>query len=151
MKLLRNAFVLGIALGVSACATAGPYQAGAFIPGRMIALNDGKLFPLQIQLTAMSSPMGKMIATDPATGEIMEGYYTALPSTTYIQTAKPGLLGSQATGTATQMSDTLPASATLVGNKGTVVQLHMQIKAGNPPIGFGDGEDNHGVKYSVQF
>lgn len=151
MKLLRNAFVMGLALATTACATTSPYQIGSFIPGRMIALNDGKLYPLQIQLSTFANPTGKMIATDPASGEIMEGYYTALPSTTYTQTARPGLLGPQAAGTATQISDTVPASATLVGNKGTVVQLRMQIKAGTPPIGFGEGEDNHGIKYSVQF
>lgn len=75
----------------------------------------------------------------------------AVVSTTYSQVTRPGFLGAEVVGSEQQVSNVAPAQATLVGNKGTVITLNMQIQAGNPPVGIGEGQDNHGKKYTIQF
>ncbi|WP_227075580.1 hypothetical protein [Acidocella sp. KAb 2-4] len=122
-----------------------------YIPGRIVSVADGKIMPVQIQLSTFDNPTGKMVATDPVSGEVLDGNYTAFPATTYTQASHPTLFGNETTVSTQQVSDTVPASATLVGNKGTVIVIKMQIKAGNPPVGFGEGEDNKGRKYTLQF
>jgi hypothetical protein len=123
-------------------------QVGNMIPGRIISLSKGTLLPMQIQL---SHGTGKMNATNPATGEYFEGNYTAIQDIKSVQHSKPGFLGDLETHHSIERSTACPASAVLVGNKGTVMQVKMQIQAGNPPVGFGEAEDNKGEKYNVQF
>lgn len=145
MKLAAVIAVLAIAL--AGCAT-DPYPVGSMIPGRITSLSDGKVLPMQIQL---SYGAGKMSAVDTASGETFDGSYTAVVQTNVVQHSQPGLFGDTDTGQSVQTSDVAQASAVLVGTKGTVLNFKMTIKAGSPPIGFGDGEDNHGKKYNVQF
>lgn len=123
-------------------------KVGDMIPGRIISLSKGTLLPMQIQLSYGS---GKMTATNPTTGESFEGNYTAIQDTKAVQYSKPTLFGDQETHQSFERSTTSPTSAVLVGNKGTVMNIKMQIQAGNPPIGFGEAEDNKGEKYNVQF
>ena len=123
-------------------------QVGNMIPGRIVSLSKGTLLPMQIQL---SYGTGTMNATNPVTGEHFEGNYTAIQDTKSVQYSKPGFLGDMETHHSVESSTACPASAVLVGNKGTVMNIKMQIQAGNPPVGFGEAEDNKGEKYNVQF
>ena len=125
-----------------------PYQLGAFIPGRIVSLADGKILPMQIQLSYGS---GKMTAVDPVTGETFDGTYTAIQETKASQVSQPGLFGDNEVGSSVTVTNMSQASAILVGSKGTVLNIKMQIQAGRPPIGFGEATDNAGKKYNVQF
>jgi len=148
---MKRAFAALCAVAVvSGCATV-PSPAHTMLGGRIVALSDGRILPMQIELIPLSQSTGRMMASDPASGEILDGTYTALLSSSYTQQSRPGLFGDEHAGKSVQTNDTAQATATLVGNKGTVINLHMQIKVGNPPAGIGEGEDNKGKKYSVQF
>lgn len=147
----RLMVALGVVALLGGCATTDLHPVGSMLPGQIVSLSDGRVLPMQIELTPLSHPSGKMLATDTASGEVLSGTYTAILGTSVTQVSRPTLFGDQTRATAVQTSDIAQASAVLVGNKGTVLNLHMQIKAGNPPVGFGDGEDNKGRKYSLQF
>jgi hypothetical protein len=145
MKLAVYLFAATMVLG--GCATQ-PNPIGTYIPGRMVSLVDGKIIPLQVQLSYGS---GQMNGTDPATGETFTGTYTAIQETSTNQVSTPSFWGDQDTAQEVKTSDVAQASAVLVGNKGTVFNIKMTVKAGNPPIGFGEATDNAGKKYNVQF
>ena len=134
------------------CAPANyQYSGGQMIPGQLISLEDGVLLPLQIEL---STGQGKVNATNPKTGEVLGGKYTAIPETKYVQYSTNTWLGPQDTQQAVEISSSVPATAVLVGDKGTVINLTMRIKPGNgsvAPIGYGEGTDNKGRKYNCQF
>jgi hypothetical protein len=142
-----RAVIIFLIISLGGCAVP-TNQVGDMIPGRIISLSKGTLLPMQIQLSYGS---GKMTATNPITGEYLEGNYTAIQDTKAVQYTKPTFLGDQETHQSIERSTTCPASAVLVGNKGTVLNIKMQIQAGNPPIGYGEAEDNKGEKYNVQF
>ena len=141
---MRTGIIL-LALLLCGCATEG-YKDGDMLPGRIISLADGTTLAMQVELTSGS---GKMIATNPVTGEILQGTYTAMLETKVRTHQATSLFGSD--DTSTETSDVAEGTAILVGNKGTVLNLKLHVKVGNPPTGFGDGEDNKGVKYNVQF
>lgn len=145
---MKRFAILGALALLAGCAVTTANPIGSYIPGRMVSLSDGKVYPMQIQLSYGS---GKVVATDPVSGEILDGSYTAIQTTRTVQTSRPTWLGDQQTATAVEQSNTAEGTAILVGNQGTVVSLKLHIRAGNPPIGYGEGEDNKGKKYSVQF
>ena len=147
-----NRMIIVVALLLAGCATGpDPYATGTMLPGKMTALNDGHVIPVQIQLQPMSHPTGIMTAADPATGEQFSGNYTFIVETRVVQQSRPGLLFDDQTSQAVQTSDVAPGTAVLVGDKGTVINLKITAKAGSPPVGYGNGEDNKGRKYSLQF
>jgi len=137
--------IILVALLLCGCATEGN-KYGDMLPGRIISLADGTTLAMQYELTSGS---GKMIATNPVTGEILQGMYTAVLETKVHTHQSNSLFGSD--DTSTETGDVAEGTAVLVGNKGTVLNLKLHVKVGNPPTGFGDGEDNKGVKYNVQF
>ena len=137
--------IILLALLLCGCATEG-YAPGSMLPGRIISLADGTTLAMQYELTSGS---GKMIATNPVTGEILQGMYTAVLETKVHTHQSNSLFGSD--DTSTETGDVAEGTAVLVGNKGTDLNLKLHVKVGNPPTGFGDGEDNKGVKYNVQF
>jgi hypothetical protein len=145
MKIAASLLVLSLFL--AGCAE-DPYRAGSFIPGRIVSLSDGKILPMQIEL---SYGTGRMTAVNPETGEAFDGTYTAINETKSSEVSRPTFFGDQETASETTTSDIAQGSAVLVGNKGTVLSIKMQIKAGSPPIGFGEATDNAGKKYHVQF
>lgn len=149
--LARTIFSACAIYGLSACATTIPYPVGSMLPGSIVSVADGRIYPMEIQISSLSHPTGRMVATNPMTGEVLEGNYTAIVTTNRTSVSRPGLLGPETSGYATEVSSTAPAQATLVGNQGTVLTLRMQIQAGNPPVGIGEGEDNNGRRYTVQF
>lgn len=141
------ASLLGLSLLLVGCAE-NPYHLGAYIPGRIVSLSDGKILPMQIELSYGS---GHMKAVNPDTGETFDGIYTAINETKSSAVSRPGLFGDQDVASETTVSDLAQGSAVLVGSKGTVIDVKMTIKAGSPPIGFGEGVDNAGKKYRIQF
>ncbi len=131
------------------CATEpDPYGMGSMLPGRIISLSDGTVFAAQAEISTGS---GRMTATNPVTGEVFEGRYTALQENKVVQHVDNSFWGNGDTDQAVEISDVAHASAVLVGNKGTVLNIKMEVKAGHPPSAYGDAEDNKGTKYNVQF
>lgn len=148
---MRFTVVLLMATLLTGCAVGNQYTGGQMIPGRLISLADGTLIPVQLELSYGS---GRMTAINSATGETFTGNYTAVREDKYIQYSKETFWGTENAGQAVEVSSSVPATAILVGNKGTVINIKMHIKPGDNqvlPIGYGDGEDNKGGKYNFQF
>ncbi len=140
--------VIALALLLGGCAS-GEYQAGQMLPGRIISLADGTTLPMQYELTSGS---GSMTATNPKSGELFQGTYTAILESHTVQNTSTSIFDlSDDDAQSVSTSDVAQGSAVLVGNMGTVINLKLHVKVGNPPTGFGEGEDNKGVKYTVQF
>jgi hypothetical protein len=135
------------AMLLNGCA-ADPYAVGNMLPGRITCLSDGKVYPALVEISYGS---GKMTATDPNTGEYFEGTYTAILDQRVTQHSRETFWGTENAGQSVETSGVAQASAVLVGNKGTVLNIKMQVKPGSPPIGYGEAEDNKGKKYNVQF
>jgi hypothetical protein len=148
---MKKALLLIILVLMVGCAGPDPYPVGSMLSGKIISLSDGNIFSMEIELTTMSAPSGKMTATDLKSNEKFNGTYTCIVETKVTQDSKPTFWGSQETKTSHEVSDVVPGVAVLVGDKGTVINIKMKIKAGRPPIGFGEGEDNRGKKYTIQF
>ncbi len=150
--LMRFVAVLILSASLTACAM-GPYMysGGQMIPGRLVNLTDGTIIPLQLEL---STGQGRMGGTNPKTGEVFDGNYTAIPETKYTQVSQPGFLGFETTHQSVEVSASVPATAILIGNQGTVINISVRIKPGDAntrPIGYGEGTDNKGGKYNFQF
>ena len=92
----------------------------------MYSLKDGTELTFEIQ---RSYGTGDMSAQNPKTGEKFTGQYTA-------------------TRVAGNYAD---AHGILRGNKGTVVNVTLEIQAGLMPKGHGEGVDNNGNRYQFQF
>ena len=123
---------------------------GEMLSGQLISLHDGAIYPFKIQT---SYGTGKMTAINPTTGETLEGQYTATyqgggGSTGTIYNAQ-----SMQYGTVSTYSSPSSAIARgyLRGDKGTIIEIHMDIQSGLRPKGHGDGIDNKGRKYQIQF
>ncbi|MGC9952758.1 MAG: hypothetical protein ABSD21_00565 [Rhizomicrobium sp.] len=138
-----------LAFVLAGCATEpDPYAIGNMLPGTITSLSDGKIFPAQAEISTGS---GKMTATNPVTGEVFEGRYTALQDTHVVQNVDTSFWGNGDTSQSVETSDIAHGSAVLIGNKGTVLNIKLEVKAGHPPSAYGDAEDNNGKKYNVQF
>ena len=138
-----------LAILLAGCATEpDPYAMGNMLPGKIISLSDGVVFPAQAEISTGS---GRMTATNPVSGEVFEGRYTALQENKVVQHVDNSFWGNGDTSQSVETSDVAHGSAVLVGNKGTVLNIKLEVKAGRPPIAYGDGEDNNGKKYNVQF
>lgn len=148
---MKKALLSIISVLMVGCVAPDPYPVGSMLPGKIISLSDGNILSMEIQLTPLSSPSGKMTAIDSKGNEKFNGTYTCIVETKIVQDSKPSFWGSQETKTSQEVSDVVPGVAVLVGDNGTVINIKMKIKAGNPPIGFGEGEDNRGKKYTIQF
>lgn len=141
---------------LSACASGPRQEAGpVMIPGRIYCLKDGAELQFAIE---RSSGLGSMTAFNPVTGERFTGTYSAMI------TEGGGVEQSTVAnnwGTTTGTVNTVKAATKaegrgiLRGDKGTVINLRMDIRpsydARINPSGFGEGTDNHGLGYQVQF
>ncbi len=138
-----------LTFALAACATGpDPYALGNMLPGKIVSLSDGTVFPAQAEISTGS---GRMTAVNPVTGESFEGRYTAILETKVVQHSTTSFWGDEDAGQSVESSDVAQASAVMVGTKGTVLNVKMKVKAGHPPSAFGDAEDNKGQKYNVQF
>jgi hypothetical protein len=139
----------------SGCAVAPPTETGPImIPGSMFSLKDGTEFIVAIEYRFNN---GIMTARNRSTGEEFYGNYTAIfadgevSKSTY-RNAWGGDAGS-ATTTTTATRGT--GKGILRGDKGTVISVTMDIKPTYNrsiyPSGFGEGTDNNGTRYHLQF
>lgn len=143
--------------GQSAVATPKPAASRdpseSWLPGQITSLSDGVTLPFRIEKKFAwgGSATGGVAATHPDTGERFTGTYSAILPSSH----GTGRLYSPSTGWATaqttQRSQTANAIATLKGDKGTVIQLELQIQSGFRPHGIGSGSDNQNRRYQVQF
>ena len=123
---------------------------GNMLPGSLYRLTDGTRLSCEIQT---STGTGSLAATDPSTGEKFTGQYTG----TYQggSQRRTNVYASDFSYVGTIRSYTPPSNATARGvlrsNKGTVIELFMDIQPGYRPRGSGEGIDNKGRRYQVQF
>jgi hypothetical protein len=148
-------YTILLTLMFSGCAVAPPTQTGPImIPGRMFNLNDGTEFALAIEYRFDN---GIMTARNLKTGEEFNGNYTAIfedgevSKGTY-SNAWGGNVGSVTT---TARATRGTGKGILRGDKGTVISVTMEIKPTYNrniyPTGFGEGTDNNGTHYQLQF
>ncbi len=134
--------------------------AGKMLPGKLYSLNDAAILDFQIQT---SYGTGKLTAANPKTGERFEGQYTGTyenggTTVSRVNTFDPAKAVNR-NNTPGQgyniVSNTAPTKATargvLIGDKGTTIELFMNIVPGLRPTGHGQGTDNKGAKYQLQF
>lgn len=136
------------------------------LPGKLYSLGDGAIMEFQIE---RSYGTGGIYAQNVKTGESFSGQYTgtykgggtvtSFGSGSYSGSTTSPLTGTmyQHSGQANSTSTTFipPRDATargvLVGDRGTVIELYMEIRPGIVPKGHGEGIDNKGNRYQVQF
>ena len=157
MILIRNTIFIVLALTLTACS--------AKLLGKLYSLDDGTAMDFQIE---RSNGTGGMFAQNSKTGESFTGQYTGTykGGGTATTTEDGSYAGStnRANGTLYQQSGKFksnrttfiaPTDATargvLIGDKGTVIELYMEIRPGIVPKGHGEGVDNHDKRYQVQF
>ena len=139
---------------------------GTKLPGKLYSLEDGVVMEFQIE---RSYGTGDMYAQNLKTGEKFSGQYTGTykgggTTTTTGSGDYSGTTSSSSTGTIYRHSGSVSTSSTsftppsdatargvLIGDKGTVIELYMDIRPGIVPKGHGEGIDNKGRRYQVQF
>ena len=141
MRVFATILALG-AVGLGGCGTA--------LPGKIYARDDATVLTFEIE---RSYGTGEMRATNPKTGEKFEGQYTATPSNGGFS---QGTATNWQTGqTATVQTFAAPSKGSgrgvLIGDQGTVIEMYLDIKPGIRPKGHGEGRDNPGRRYQVQF
>lgn len=150
---MKTILALLLVLALAGCA-------GTMLPGKLYALADATELEFAIET---SRGTGRMTARNPATGETFEGQYTGTydgggRTVSRVNTFDPmkPMNKSNAPGQGyTVVSNTTPDHATargiLRGSAGTVIELWLDIQPGLRPKGHGEGRDNKGQRYQVQF
>jgi len=148
---LKILFSCGLALFLTAC--------GTVLPGKLYQLSNATVLDFEIET---STGTGAMRATNPKTGEKFTGQYTGVTqasapiiviqqpptgSTHFERGIQQGAAQAAAMGRPTYAT----ARGILIGDKGTTIQLLMEIEPGLRPKGSGEGTDNKGERYQVQF
>lgn len=141
---------------LSACASGPPPVTGpVMIPGRIYCLKDGSELQFAIE---RSSGLGTMTAFNPVTGERFTGTYSAMITEGGgVEQSTMANTWGTTTGTMSTVKAATKAEGrgVLRGDKGTVINLRMDIRPSyHPqinPSGFGEGTDNNGLGYQVQF
>ena len=150
----RNAHLMGItvlllmSLLLSGCETVP--RGKQMFPGTLISLKDGNEIHFAKEVQYVSG-VAEMTANNPRTGETFTGRCSLM-----------GTNGSQTSGTVVNGLDisyvkTTTATTKYVlrgvvkGNKGTVIEICIQIDEGPPLIGTGEAKDNKGGRYQVQY
>ena len=143
---------------VCACLLAG--CVGTMLPGKLYSLGDAPtVLEFQIEI---SFGTGKITAKNPKTGESFDGQYTGVMHHTAGSSApivvptgatalERGAQQGAAIAAAAPKADYATARGVLIGDKGTTIELTMEIQPGLKPSGHGEGQDNKGVRYQVQF
>jgi len=117
---------------------------GTMLPGRMYASPSGQILQFEIET---SYGQGKMTAFNDQTGEKFTGEYSA------IRRGGGMMLGNAGNSNVTLLQPPLSANGqgVLVGDKGTMIRLYLEIKPGLRPTGHGTGTDEEGRRYEVFF
>jgi hypothetical protein len=151
-----NGLLLGLFFLLAGCAVGPPPVSGpVMIPGRIYCLKDGTEFQFAIE---RSSGQGMMTALNTVTGERFTGTYSAMV-TEGGGVEQSTIANNWGTTTGTVSKTTLATKAigrgVLRGDKGTVISFAVDIKPSYHPAinpsGFGEGTDNNGLKYQIQF
>lgn len=122
---------------------------GFMLDGSLYSLSDGVVLPLEIET---SFGRGKIGCLNPKTGERFSGTYAAVSegsvghAVALSSTGRPPALAF-----AGLRSRTATAIATLIGDKGTILDCTMAIEKGWRPHGLGSCTDNNGQQYRLQF
>lgn len=137
---MKRLFVIVVTTILAAC--------GTTLPGKLYSLQDGVVMDFQIE---RSYGTGGMFAQNQKTGEKLTGQYTG----TYKGGGTATTFGSGNHFSFSSITFIPPSDATargvLMGDKGTVIELYMEIRPGIVPKGHGEGIDNKGNRYQVQF
>src|SRR6476620_11854539 len=132
---------------VSGVLLLGSVGCGRMLDGKIYSLDEGIVMPMQIET---SYGHGKMNASNPKTGERLEGTYSGVSEGQRMSAF--GWAGRTSFSAFGQTDSTLAnAIATLIGDKGTVLDCVMQIKKGIQPHGMGSARDKQGHEYRIQF
>ena len=140
-----------LALFLNAC--------GTVLPGKLYQLSDATVLEFEIET---STGTGAMRATHPKTGEKFTGQYTGVTrgSAPIVVMQQPpagnthferGMQQGAAQAAAQGRPTYATARGILIGDKGTTIQLLMEIQPSLRPKGSGEGTDNKGERYQVQF
>jgi hypothetical protein len=124
-----------------------------WLKGKLTCLQDGSVLEFRIQKKFAwgGSATGGVAAIHPKTGERFTGQYTAMMQSSdgHSQLILPS--GRSVYGNTHVVSRNANAIASLSSTNGTTIQLSMEILAGFTPHGIGQGQDNTGRQYQVQF
>ena len=117
---------------------------GTMLPGRMYASPSGQLLQFNIQT---SRGNGKMDAYNEQTGERFTGEYSAFYK------GQGAVFGNVGGSNVTLFQPPTGANGrgVLIGDKGTMITLFLEIKPGFRPTGHGTGADQNGRQYEVFF
>ena len=143
-------FTILLLVVLGGCVMPNVNPIGTMLPGKMFSLNDGAQFEFEIQT---SYGTGIMTAFNPANGEKFSGQYTGIYKGGGTEQGVYTNSWGFTTGSVTTKSAPTGAVAkgVLVGDKGTVINVNMDIQPGARPTGFGEGVDNKGARYQIQF
>ena len=117
---------------------------GMMLPGRMYVTPNGQKLEFAIE---ESYGQGKMTAYNPQTEERFTGEYSAM------HTEQGMMLGNVGRSNVTLFQPPTGANGqgVLIGDKGTMIRLYLEIKPGLRPTGHGSGVDEEGKRYEVFF
>lgn len=117
---------------------------GTMLQGRMYASPGGQLLQFSIET---SYGQGKMAAYNPKTDERFTGEYSAM------HRGQGMMFGNVGRSNVTLFQPPTGANGrgVLVGDKGTMISLYLEIKPGLRPTGHGTGTDEEGKRYEVFF
>jgi hypothetical protein len=115
----------------------------SFLDGKIYSLERAIVLSMKIEVTHGG---GQISASDPQTGEQFQGTYVGIRDSS-VAAAFAGSSPAFAVGSRNQV----PAMATMIGDKGTVLDCRMLIQAGWRPRGMGTCTDNKEGRYSLQF
>jgi len=152
--LKRSSDLIRILIAVAAIFLSGCASLiGTFLDGKMYSLDRPIILPMRIEVTRGA---GQMFAADPETGEQFQGTYVAVSDSGVTSVFAGTYDSSKGTltptiATAVSKRGQVPAMATMIGDKGTVLDCRMLIQAGWRPRGMGTCTDNKGGRYSLQF
>lgn len=134
------------------CATVKPAQK-TMLPGKIYSLKDGTEMTFSVEMAVNS---GEMVAYNPKTGENFNGQYTGIfTGSTVSQSTATNNWGNTSGKVTTVTAPTgAKVKGILRGDKGTVIDCNIDVQPGtrqNPPHGIGEGIDNNGLHYQIQF
>lgn len=150
---MKTILTLLLAITLTGCATQS-------VSGRIYAIAE-KTTVLDFTIV-QEKGVKKMTAKNPATGENFAGECTSIvtayepraavytPPPSGNAMARAIQQGAQI-GAATPIASQALARAILIGDQGTTIQLTMDVSTGPRPHGHGEGTDNKGGRYQVQF